>query len=376
MGTKRMPEKGQLQFDYYYGNEAEQFSFFRIPKVFLKDKRFSKLSSDAVLLYGVLLDRMQLSIKNCWVDEENRVFIIYRIAEIMEDFGYSNKKSGEMLNELHKFGLIEKVRRGQGKADLIYVKNFIQKQEDLSYLDRERKEIEKKEAEKVQAEPEHFQKCKFYTSENVEDEKSRNVKSTLQEMSNLHFMKCKDYTRNNTDINYNNINNTNINQSIYPSSTLTGIESPTVKEKEEKNGIGSYQELVRQNIEYDALMNQSGISELDKKGIQSLYEIICDVVCRPQKTILNKPYEVVKAQLLRLKATHIKYVLQCLKNSAGKIRNIRNYVLAALLNAEQTMYLYYQQMSNHMKAQAASQETPVDYSEYNFYNKMYVCGMP
>lgn len=122
-------------------------------------------------------------------------------------------------------------------------------------------------------------------------------------------------------------------------------------------------------------MNQSGISELDKKGIQNLYEIICDVVCSLQKTILNKPYELVKAQLLRLKATHIKYVLQCLKNSAGKIRNIRNYVLAALLNAEQTMYLYYQQMSSQIKAQAASQETPEGYSEYNFYNKMYVCGM-
>lgn len=161
MGTNIMPEKGQLQFDYYYGNEAEQFSFFRIPKIFLKDKRFSKLSSDAILLYGVMLDRMQLSIKNCWVDADNRVFIIYRIAEIMEDFGYSNKKSGEMLNELHKFGLIEKVRRGQGKADLIYVKNFIQKQEDLSYLAKEREEIEKKKRKKFRQNQGIFRSVNF-----------------------------------------------------------------------------------------------------------------------------------------------------------------------------------------------------------------------
>ena len=68
-----------LQLDYYYGIEAEQFSFYRVPRLLIKDERFKKLSSDAKLLYGLMLDRMSLSIKNEWFDEDNRAYIIYTI---------------------------------------------------------------------------------------------------------------------------------------------------------------------------------------------------------------------------------------------------------------------------------------------------------
>ena len=57
-------------FDYYYGTEAEQFSFFRIPRVLIQDPRFKQASTDAKLLYGLMLDRMSLSMKNGWLDEE------------------------------------------------------------------------------------------------------------------------------------------------------------------------------------------------------------------------------------------------------------------------------------------------------------------
>ena len=60
-----------LRFDYYYGEEAEQFSFFRVPRLLIKDEKFKGLSSDAKLLYGLMLDRMALSIKNKWLAEEN-----------------------------------------------------------------------------------------------------------------------------------------------------------------------------------------------------------------------------------------------------------------------------------------------------------------
>ena len=75
----------QLGFDYYYGIEAEQFSFYRVPRLLIKDKRFENLSSDAKLLYGLLLDRMSLSMKNGWLDAENKVYIYYKIEEIMND---------------------------------------------------------------------------------------------------------------------------------------------------------------------------------------------------------------------------------------------------------------------------------------------------
>ena len=78
---------GGLKFDYYYGAEAEQFSFYRVPRLLIKDRRFKGLSSDAKLLYGLMLDRMALSMKNGWFDDENRAYIHYTVENIMEDLG-------------------------------------------------------------------------------------------------------------------------------------------------------------------------------------------------------------------------------------------------------------------------------------------------
>ena len=117
-----------LRFDYYYGVEAEQFSFYRVPRLLIKDERFRGLSSDAKLLYGLMLDRMSLSMKNGWLDDENRAYIIYTIDNIREDLGCSKEKAVKVLAELDKakgIGLVEKIRRGLGKPDIIYVKNFV-----------------------------------------------------------------------------------------------------------------------------------------------------------------------------------------------------------------------------------------------------------
>ena len=116
-----------LKFDYYYGIEAEQFSFYRVPRLLIKDERFRGLSSDAKLLYGLMLDRMSLSMKNGWLDDENRAYIIYAVENIMEDLGCSKPTCIKVIKELdadNGIGLIEKKRRGLGKPDIIYVKNF------------------------------------------------------------------------------------------------------------------------------------------------------------------------------------------------------------------------------------------------------------
>ena len=88
------------EFEYFYGSEAEQYSFYRIPKVLFKDKLFKDISAEAKILYGLMLDRMGLSVKNRWFDEKNRVYIIYTIAEIMEDLGCADQKVGRLLSEL------------------------------------------------------------------------------------------------------------------------------------------------------------------------------------------------------------------------------------------------------------------------------------
>lgn len=114
-----------MNFDYFYGQQADLFSFYRIPKI-LFSERFWNISTDAKLLYGILLDRMNLSAKNGWLDEAGRVYIIFTIDEIKSSIGCAEKKSVKLLDELEKkAGLIERKRQGLGKPNLLYVKNFV-----------------------------------------------------------------------------------------------------------------------------------------------------------------------------------------------------------------------------------------------------------
>lgn len=129
-----------MEFNYYYGTQADQFSFIKIPKVMITDPMFSKLSLPAKVLYGILLDRMSLSMKNRWFDSKNRVYIIYQIADIQEDMGISKNKAIDLLRSLEEFGLIEKKRRGLGMPSLLYVKSFLV-EKDCSALDGEQSTV-------------------------------------------------------------------------------------------------------------------------------------------------------------------------------------------------------------------------------------------
>ncbi len=111
--------------EYFCGTEAERFSFFRIPRALVKDARFRDLSTDAKLLYGLMLDRMSLSRRSGWLDEQNRVFIYFTLEEIQEVLACGHNKATRLLVELEKYALIERVRQGQGKPAKIYIKNFI-----------------------------------------------------------------------------------------------------------------------------------------------------------------------------------------------------------------------------------------------------------
>ena len=182
-----MSEK--LIFDYYYGKEADQFTFYRIPKMLIKDKRFSGLSSDAKILYGLMLDRMSLSIMNEWQDNEDRTYIIYTIDQISEDLGCGRDKAMKTLAELDAgkgIGLIEKVRRGLGLADIIYVKNFV----GIERIQDEN-EIENKEKndEKESANPHKSTEVGNVDFKKSEMSTSRGRKSRLQEVGKADFKK-------------------------------------------------------------------------------------------------------------------------------------------------------------------------------------------
>ncbi|MCR4692860.1 MAG: replication initiator protein A, partial [Firmicutes bacterium] len=117
----------EMNFNYYYGNEAEQFNFYRIPKVLFTDERFAKISVEAKVLYGLMLDRMCLSVKNGWLDEENRVYIYFKLEEVMEHLNIGKDKCLKLFSELdvkNGIGLIQRKKQGLGKPAMIYVMNF------------------------------------------------------------------------------------------------------------------------------------------------------------------------------------------------------------------------------------------------------------
>ena len=113
-----------MTLDYFYGQSGELFSYFRIPKALFQDHRFRQLSTDARTLYGILLDRMSLSVKNGWLDEQGRVYIIYTVREVQESLCCAEHKAVKLFRELEDIDLIERKRRGLGRPSLIYVKDF------------------------------------------------------------------------------------------------------------------------------------------------------------------------------------------------------------------------------------------------------------
>ena len=132
--------KHDVEFDYFHGYESEQFAFYRIPKVLFTDDYFKDLSSDAKVLYGLMLDRMSLSIKNNWIDEEDRVYIIFTLEQVMQYMNCVRDKGMKTLAELDTkkgIGLIERVKQGFGKPDVIYVKSFLIKENAASEQEAE-----------------------------------------------------------------------------------------------------------------------------------------------------------------------------------------------------------------------------------------------
>ncbi len=126
-------------FEYYYGNEAEQFSFLRVPKFLFTHETFVSMSCDAKILYSLMLDRMSLSVKNSWLDEENRVYIIFTQEEARQCMNIGNDKCVKIFKELEEIGLISRKNRGMGRPALIYVKNFVHESVEVS--DKESDEI-------------------------------------------------------------------------------------------------------------------------------------------------------------------------------------------------------------------------------------------
>ena len=282
--------------DYFYGPQAEQFAFYRIPKALFTDPAFRSISTDAKALYGLLLDRMNLSARNDWLDEQGRVYIVFTVEEIMESLACGNKKAVGLLRELEvEASLIERRRQGLGKPNLIYVKNFIKG---------------------------NFLKCPNDTSVSVQ--------STVHDVSKGHGNK--------TDKNYTDLSETD----PFLSGAAAGMET------EGKDDRTVYQDYFSKQLNVDSLI---AANPDDEDMLREMLELLVDTVCSRRKLIRiagdDKPAEVVKSQLMKLDSDHIRFVLGCLKENTTQVRNIRQYLLAALYNAPMTMHSSYAARVQH-----------------------------
>lgn len=394
-GGHTVMEEG-LKFDYYYEVQSEQFSFYRIPRLLIKDQHFKGLSSDAKLLYGLMLDRMALSMKNHWLDNENRAYIIYSISNVMEDINCSKPTCVKIMKELDSFGLIERKRKGLGKPDIIYVKNFAvledsQEQDEESsdaadtfeenkpVMSNENITSEGKQDELPEVKDFNFNneayglemvetgeifKEKEQISPNVGVNSGISKKSELPEVKDFNFwnektltsggkeslpLEVKNLAPNYNNNNYNNQSYNYINQS-YQSNLSSQADQACKDEIDTIGNTDAYIQQIKKNLDYDFYMTND-VAYMDKDLLKELFVIICDVVCTKSETIKISGYvyscDYVRSKFLRLTSNHVMYVMDCIKNTTTKIANIKAYLLVALFNAPSTIDHYYQQEIRH-----------------------------
>ena len=283
-----------MTLDYFYGQAGELFSFFRIPKALFQEQRFQDLSTDAKTLYGILLDRMSLSVKNEWFDKKGRVFIIFTIEDVKRTLRCADNKATRLLRELEEFCLIERKRRGQGKPCLVYVKNFSSESSKESVKNRD-------------------------------NDDSCGSKIACQDPVKSRGIKKKE--------NKTEMNNTNL---------ILSDESEKMKNRE------LLEEYFSRSLEMDLLLR---LYPDDEDTLYQIVNLLVDT-CATNRKLLHiagddKPAEVVRSRFMKLNADHIRFVLKCLAENSSPIRNMKQYLLASLYNAPTTMQLSYQNQTNH-----------------------------
>ncbi len=330
-----------MRFDYYYGNQAEQFSFIKIPRMLLLDPTFAPLSIQSKLLYGVLLDRMGLSMRNGWFDEENRVYIIYQISEIQDDLGFSKRKAIDYLTELERFGLVEKKRRGRGLPSILYIKSFMAKEaENLRSTDRETSEADSVE---IRSDENDTSEDDTLLVRSVEIDTSRSSQIALQEVQESTLLEVRKSAPLKSN---NNINNTEFNNTIQSNLILSKPEEDEMGCDRRMTEI--YRKIVQENISYECLKERY---PYDVELLDGIVDIILEVSVNQSKTMSVAsaiyPTDLVKSRFQKLNSQHIQYVIYCFDRNTTKVGNIKKYLMAALFNAPSTIGGYYTAEVHH-----------------------------
>ena len=389
----------KVQFEYFYNDDSDQYSFYRIPKLLFTEEYFSSLSCEAKVLYGLMLDRISLSLKNKWFDEQNRAYIIFTIEDVMELLNCKSQKAVKIMKELDAedgIGLIEKIRQGFGKPNIIYVKNFMIKEAEEQQQQVQQNELPKncENQNSVIQNPADFSTTvdgenqnsvmrksadfSIVDSENqnsvmgkpadfnttVDGENQNSVMGKPADFSTVDGENQNSVMRNPAD--FSTVDSENQNSVIvkiknqecrkskpnYTDYSKTDISknNPIYLSKTElMDEMDTYKNVVKKNINYTCFENDWSY---DIKMIDELIDLIVEIMTLPDAVTVRiggveKKAALVKSQFMKLKKAHIEYVMNCLKKNTTKIANIRAYLLTTLYNAPLTMDSYYQAKVNY-----------------------------
>jgi hypothetical protein len=326
-----------MKFDFFRGNECEQYLFYRVPQVLFTDDEFRYISSEAKLLYGFLLDRTALSAKNKWTDEDGKVYVYFTQDEAKEKLNIGTGKATKIFSELDEIGLIIRIRQGQGNPCKIYVMNFAK---PLSQAQTsENQKSEKSKMEVLNSEKDNLRLTKSESLKQIK-RKSRLPKNESQDLQKSEVLNSeKDSSRppkiESQDFQKSECNNTENSHTENSHIYLSSFPAEGLRD-----GVVEYQQCiddVKEQISYDSLLHQG----IDKNYLDFIVSLIADVYIN--KNIENtysinnvsiSAERVIKRYSL-LDDTHICYVteklIQSFKNQ--QIKNIRKYTISCLYNA-------------------------------------------
>ena len=365
---------------YFYQNQQDQYTFYRIPKALIKGVHYQHVSMEAKLLYGILLDRMSLSCKNDWCDASGKVFIIYTLEELMEDFSCSDKTATKLLRELEQSDLIVRRRQGLGKPSLIYVKH-IQQSEPVISKRRLRKQQQRQSGTMYRA-----YSCTNNPTERIADDAKASNNDQMQKNNDYQIEKrINNQTNNGTNSNHTASQNDSTafvtdheqnNQQAQPCpvsrknsdsghGTFTTLDTENVrgnktersyternKKEEGEAAPRSWKNIVQEQLEYDWLLESYPHNQ---SAIKTMVTIIADAMNSDDNAVVKvggreRRMDDVKEQLLQLDSGHIEYVLEYLQCNTSKVQNVYGYLLTILYNAPLTMDLYYEKLVHHDQA--------------------------
>lgn len=323
------------QFDYIYGSHANAYSFLMVPNELFENDRFDGLSLSSKILYSTLLRRANLSVKNNWVDEQNRVFIIYPNADIMKDLKISEATVIKHMNELKSFGLIEKKKLGQGKPDIIYVKDFIiddyaNGSRTIDSIAEEGTEEECNESENAENKPSDENEVSVCSVQNYRNYSPRTLDtmdSGTLESKGLELVKVQpSYNKYNNNINY---------------------ISNRIEENTKAGDPSRWYNIVKNRIDYE---NMIADYPQDASLIDELVMLISEVFASTRhemyiaKNLLDMGH--IKSTFSEIRRAHIEIVIGGLKKTESMPKNKKNYILTSLYNSVSTKEAHLQMFFN------------------------------